>query len=254
MEEWACGGFQASTQTGGDKDFFQFTTSQAGWIELRGEAAARGSTANLMLALYDQNGENYTQVTSGYLTNDPRVVFPSAAALSYTMYAAEENSASGDDYTWWMIATQVKAPVEWDFEEPQDDSEWTDQNKTLATATEFPLDSTVFGAIRYAGDFDYYHVTTPDTDSVITFQVEAFAKGAPTDVELILRDASGTQIDHANGGTIDYDPDPYLQRRSTGTADWYVQLRWQTNPEGSTELGSPFRWYTLRITSTPSSG
>ena len=49
----------------------------------------------------------------------------------------------GDDYTWYMLVTLSKAPVEWDFEEAE-------PNDSVDEAEDFALDQTAFATISSA--------------------------------------------------------------------------------------------------------
>jgi len=234
MEMWACGGFSAYL----DLDVFTITPNQPGWITIRVEAALRGSSANPQITVNDSAGRS-AQVLDGYLTTDPLLVFPAAALDTYSVTLAETELLSGDAYSWYMLTTLSKEPVEWDAEEvePNDDRE---------DAEPFTIGQTVFGAIDSAGDFDWYKVTTPyEGGQTVIFNVTAFKEGSAANLMLVLYDAEGNLLRTSYSGEIAYDRDPYMERRATGVQDLYLLARTED------DKGGPFHWYALSITATP---
>ncbi|MES2641595.1 MAG: hypothetical protein V4850_19040 [Myxococcota bacterium] len=235
MEQWACGDFSAYL----DLDWFTITPSQTGWITVRVEAGIRGSSANPQI-LVDGGGES-AQVLDGYLTTDPLLVFPAPAIEPYRITLAETNLLSGDEYTWFMLTTLSKEPVDWDAEE-------VEPNDQRAAAQVFTPGQTLFGSVGREGDFDWYKITTPyEGEQTLTFDVTAFTEGSAANLMLVLYDATeGTAaLKTSYSGEIDYDRDPYFEKKFTGVQDLYLLARTED------DKGSRFHWYTLAITATP---
>lgn len=235
MEQWACGEFSAYL----DLDWFTITPTQPGWVTVRVESALRGSSANPQL-LVDGGGES-AQVLDGYLTTDPLLVFPAPAIEPYRVTLAETNLLYGDDYTWFMLTTQSKEPVEWDTEEAE-------PNDDRAEAQVFIPGQTVFGSVGNEGDFDWYKITTPyEGQQTLTFDVTAFTEGSAANLMLVLYDATegSAALKTSYSGEIDYDRDPYFEKNVTGVQDLYLLARTED------DKGSRFHWYTLSMTATP---
>lgn len=234
MELSICGAFGTAL----DFDWLTFSNTQEGWVKVEVEAAARGSSANAQLVIQGSDGQSALML-DGYLTTDPGLVFPVSGAGTWQVNLAESNRASGDSFTWWLRATQSKVPVTWTFLEAE-------ANDTWSLGQSFEMGGTVFGSISDSEDFDWYHIVTAAEEATITFDVEAYAKGSAANLKLVLYEADGvTMIEDSYRGEIDYDPDPHFRQRTTGGSDWYLLVRTEDSK------GSPFHWYTLSITSTP---
>lgn len=232
MEQWACGNFQRVL----DADWLTFTTAETGWIEIAVEAAARGSNANAQLQVVGADGTS-TLSMDGYLSTDPRVVFPANEPGTWSVAVSDSFRNYGENFDWFLMASIVKQPVIWSFEEIED-------NDALASAQPFVPGDTVFGRIEAAGDLDWYHVVLPEGEDTLTFDVEAFSQGSVANTKIVLYAADGTTILRTDyRGEIDYDPDPWFEQRVVGPTDWYVLVRTED------DRGSPYHWYTLHISS-----
>jgi hypothetical protein len=236
MEEWACGTFQRTL----DADWFRFTSIEPGWVEITVEAASRGSDANAQVQVVGADGTS-TLSMDGYLSTDPRVVFPADAPGTWSIALSESMLDYGDEFTWFAMASIIKQPVLWTFDEAE-------PNDAVAQAQDFPLGETAFGRIGRAGDLDWYHVRTGEGEDTITFAVEAFAHGSVANTKLVLFAADGTTVLRTDyRGEIDYDPDPFFEQRVTGPTEWYLLVRTED------DRGSPYHWYTLSISSANAS-
>lgn len=233
MEEWACGDFIDFL----DLDWLTFTPTQPGWITLRVEAADRGSAANPQVSV-DGGGES-AMVLDGYLTSDPLLVFPAEDLETWRLTLAETNLLYGEDYTWYLMASLSKAPVDYDAEEAEPNDAYTEAGE-LALAT--PL----LASIGSAGDFDWYKIhTTEEGEQTLTINITAFKEGSAADLSATLYDEDGTTVlREKTYGQIDYDRDPWFTKKVTGIKDLYVFVR------NESETGSRFHWYTLEVTST----
>ncbi len=233
MEVWACGEFQRVL----DLDWFTFSSTQPGWIEITGEVGARGSRANAQIQLVGADGSSALAMDS-YLSTDPRMVFPADAPGSWSLALSETNRDFGADFGWYMMATSIKAPVTWTFDEVED-------NDAAANAQPFELGETVFGRVEAPGDLDWYVITTPDGENTLTFDVEAYKAGSVANLKLILYRADGTTIVRTDyRGEIDYDPDPWFQQRTSGVQTYFLLVRTED------DRGSPYHWYTMTVSST----
>jgi hypothetical protein len=233
MEQWACGQFIDFL----DLDWFTFTPTEPGWVTVRVEAAERGSSANPQVSV-DGGGES-AMVLDGYLTSDPLLVFPAEDLETWRLTLAETNLLYGEDYTWYLMASLSKAPVDWDGEEAE-------PNDTFSEANELAMSTPTLAAIGSAGDFDWYKIhTTEEGEQTLTINITAFKEGSVADLSAALYDEDGTTVlREKTYGEIDYDRDPWFTKKVTGVKDLYVFVR------NEKETGSRFHWYTLEVTST----
>lgn len=231
MEQWICGDFSAYL----DLDWFEITTNQAGWMKIQVEAALRGSSANPQVQL--SGFDDDAVVFDGYLTTDPLLVFPFDEAGTFQLTLAETNLLYGEDYSWYMLTTLAKPPVEWDTEE-------VEPNDEAAEATPITIGQTAFGTIEASGDFDVYTFsTTSEGEQTLIFDVTGFTEGSPADLMLVLYDSDGvTHLKTKYSGEIAYDHDPYFQKKITGLKDLYLLVRTED------DKGSRFHWYTVSVT------
>ncbi len=231
MENWACGLFATYI----DYDSFRISPTQAGWIMIQVEAAARGSSANPQLII--EGGGESAQVLDGYLTTDPLLMFPADEPEPYTLTLGETNYLYGENYSWYMLTALSKPPVDWTGEE-------VEPNDVFTEAASFTLGDTVFGSISSPDDLDWFKITTPyEGEQTLTFNVTAFKEGSAANMNLVLYSADGTTIlREETSGEIEYDRDPYFTKKFTGVQDLYLLAR---TDDGK---GSRFHWYTLSIT------
>lgn len=229
LETWACGDIENYV----DADFFSVSADESGWIQVKLEAAERGSSADVQLNVYDDDQSAFIQ--DGFLLNaDPNLMFPASAGESFGLVVSEQTNLYGDNYFWYMMATLAKSPVDWTREEVED-------NSAQSTAELITAGETVFGTIDEAGDYDWYHLTTPADATSVTLKVIARASDSPADLTLIFYDSAGTEIRKVYNGDADYNPDPLYEEKLTGQVDWYLQLK-EVNGKGSR-----FHWYTFSV-------
>ena len=231
MEKWICG----HIDTVADADFYSFTTTEPGWVTIEVLAAAKGSSADMVLSLTDT--DRSVGVYDSYLSTDPRISFPADEPGTYVGWLSEGNPLlSGEEYAWYFRASISKPALGWSRTEVEPNGNTQDK------AEEFTIDERVFAIIEDSEDTDWYHIVTPETATAIILDVDAFRYGSPMDTTMIIRDAAGTLIKRVYSGEIDYDFDPHVEIKTEGSQDWYVQI---FNPA---EKGSRFPWYTLSIT------
>jgi hypothetical protein len=241
MEEWWCGNF-AGDGALGDTEFLSFTPAQTGWLSVAVEAAARNSLADAQLLLSDDNGHAvfvYDGVSSGAASSDPSVVVPADQLGTYTVVVAETGYLTGEGYDWALMASLVKPPVVWDFEETEDNDSATDANP-------FELGEVVFGKMDTTADRDWYRVVVPDGLQSVHFNVEAYGSGSPANIQITVYDAAtGARKFVSYHGVIDYDLDPEYEQKVTAASEWTVLV------EDEFDSGSAFNWYTLKIVGVP---
>ena len=233
LELWACGEFLTYI----DYDSFRVTPTQPGWLKIQVDAASRGSPANPQLIV--SGGGESAELLDGYLTTDPLLVFPVDTLEPYTLTLGETNFLYGEDYSWFMLASLSKEPVEWDAEEAE-------PNNGFASAAPFTLGQTVLGAVSSASDLDWYKLTTAsEGEQTLTFTVNAFKEGSAANLVLVLYASDGaTVLREETTGPIAYDRDPYFTTKITGVQDLYLLARTEDG------RGSRFHWYTLTIESS----
>jgi hypothetical protein len=233
MERWACGDFLRAY----DADWFTFTSTQAGWIEVRAEASERGSPADVWFQFL-ADGISASAVDS-YLSADARLVFPADAPGTYQFALGEEASLYGEDYRWYAMASLVKQPATWTLEEAE-------PNDSLYDAQDFAVGNVLMGTAGEAGDRDWYRIVTPDVDSDVTFSVTAYKEGSVADLKLVLYKSDGVTMQRTDRtGENGYDPDPYFVERATAGTEWYLLVRTED------DRGSPYHWYTINLSSVP---
>lgn len=237
MEEWVCGEMTDTKENAavdGDVDWMAFTTNQPGWVEIEVESAIRGANADMQFVLVDPWGGSVT-VFDSYLTTDPLLRFPADDVGTFTITLSETSYLAGDEYDWYLMASRIKAPIDWDAEE-------VEPNDSAAAAQEFTVGQRLFGRFDRTNDFDWFHVVTPADAPTIRFTVEAFALGAPVDAQIALYEAdASTLIRLDSNGEVDYDFDPWFEQKQTGSQEWYFSIRNQA------ASGGVYHWYTVLL-------
>lgn len=231
MEEWWCGTF-VGEGTLGDPEFMHFATQQAGWVAVSAEAASRGSAADAQFLFYDDDGHSVF-VYDGLATSDPKIVVPTEAVGDFGVVMAETGYLTGDTYSWALLASQVKPPVTWTFEESED-------NDAAERANAFELGATVFAKMGDTADKDWFHISVPVGLQAVTFTVEAFGAGAPVDMQLRVYE-DGVVKKACYHGVVDYDLDPDCELKVTTSHEYDVLM------EDEFDAGSSFNWYTVTI-------
>ena len=235
METQACGHFDQA----GDQDWFAFELAEEGWVRLSLDAASRGSSADVQMQVAFTEADESVLLYDSYLTADVELVFPASQVGHFLAGATETTRLGGPGYSWFMMASVTKPPVDWQMEESED-------NDALDVATVLPMDTTVFGTISKPAngvpDEDWYHIQTPADAQYIDFTVEAFTAGSAADITLQLWDPDGSLLFTDAYGEIDYDLDPFHETKVTVAHDWYLSV---TNFNAA--QGSIFHWYTLTV-------
>ncbi len=242
MESWWCGTFLGDGALG-DPEFLNFTTAESGWLSVAVEASARGSEADAQFIFYTD--QDSILVYDSVASTDPQIVIPTDTIGTFNVAVAETGYLTGDAYTWALMASLVKPPVTWTFDET-DGADGTLDNDDYTRANEFPLGGTVFGKIQKTADKDWFHVSVPDGMQAVDFTVEAFGSGSPADIQLKIYDAaSHTLKKSCYHGTVDYDLDPDCELKVSAAIDYDIQV------SDEFDVGSTFSWYTLAIVGVP---
>ena len=148
-EAWVCSHFDAPL----DFEVLQFQTQSAGWVKVDAQAAARGSSADLHLgvALADDDSEACGKYSSPS-TTDPALVWLAPAEAKWNATLNEEEYGFGEDYPWWLIASEVKAPVAYTRTDSVED------HSTVATAEALSRDDIVLGWLKTEGGHDFWRI------------------------------------------------------------------------------------------------
>lgn len=245
LEHQACGNFSEA----GDNDWLVFPAEDADWIRVGVDAASRGSRASVAFTLMARESGELTLQSSDGFVEDPWILFPVLGDPEYYLFLNEADGLSGEDYGWWLLASEDKAPVTWTREEVED-------NGTAAQAETVQRGDVVFGKISDSYDYDWFHVQVPASETGITwtFTVEAYSSGSPLAARMSLYgpDVVGADIDDVtyldssfHDGTV-ADRDPQIVWPSRDATDWYLLVK-MTREEAERNPGSAFHWYTLSI-------
>ncbi|MFH1468988.1 MAG: hypothetical protein ABIO70_31670 [Pseudomonadota bacterium] len=245
LEQQACGDFLDA----GDGDWLVFPGEDADWLRVEVDAASRGSRASVAFSLMARASGELTLKTSDAFVEDPWILFPALGDEEYHLYLTEADALSGDDYGWWLLVSEDKAPVGWTREE-------VEANNTAAQAETVEPGDVIFGRISSSYDYDWYHLQVPASEAGITwtFTVEAYSSGSPLAARMSLYgpEVVGADIDDVpylksvfHDSTV-ADRDPVIEWPSRDATDWYLLVK-MTREESEANPGSAFHWYTLSI-------
>lgn len=234
-EQRACG-----TLAEGDLfDVFEVELDDDGWVEVEVEAAS-GSVADVEYLF--SNDQLAVAATNGIDTTDARLAFQVASGV-YNLRINDEFLQGSDRHTYQALVSEIKAPVEWDFEE-------IEPNDDFMSAQSLDGGGRVFGMMAGDGeaDEDWYVVGIPTGRFDVTIDVDAmeYGSGADTEVRLYGLDQGSTvpQEVIVGGGVNATRPDPRRTVPRLGEAVLFVVVRQQ----GEAEPESVDRWYVLDVT------
>ncbi len=244
LETVACGGFTED----GDGEWLVFPAEDAEWIRVDVDAAEIGSAADISFSIMGLESFAVTVISPTMYWEDPWIVFPALGDAEYHLYLSERAGQYGDDHEWEVLASEDKAPVEYDLTEVED-------NDLAENAQTVRAGQTVLGVISDQDDYDWYHIPVPEAEDKISWEitVEAYTSGSPLASRITLYDSSivGADLDDVDwlatrfGDEDAYDRDPRIEIQSEGADDWYLVIK---NPTVSgSERGSPFHWYAISI-------
>lgn len=232
LDQWACGYFEYNF----DYEYFTVTTTQSDWVRFQIKASSIRSSADTTVLIVDSSdGSRYANVTGGAETVDPFAVFPISEATEFRAVLGETYYGYGEDYTWEMMATITKPPVEWTATEvePNDDE---------TTAIALAEGDVMFAISDYTDDLDNFKISIPDErERYVKVTVVANAEGSPADMRVIAYEPDGTYRKAASSGASAYDRDPILEFTTDVAGDWIIELREDYSK------GSPWYWYTLSV-------
>lgn len=232
LDQWACGSFSSMA----DWEYFQFRVDQPDWVRLAIRASSIGSSADVAIVLADDDdGSYYANVASSAESSDPFLVFPSDEARDFVVAMGESYYGYGDDYTWEMMATVTKPPVEWTTEE-------VEPNDDIGAEAPIAEGEVIFATISSTSDFDRFSFEIPDdAKRDVRVTVVAIAEGSPADTRLLAYDPEGKLAKSAASGESLYDRDPVLEFSTDAAGTWTLLVR------EDYDKGSPFYWYTIQL-------
>ncbi|MBX2797515.1 MAG: hypothetical protein KTR31_07605 [Myxococcales bacterium] len=220
-----------------DFDYFSVFLDDDGWISVEAEGDD-GSIADMQLQFLSVDEGWGVLQTDAPESTDARVVFQ-APMGEYTLSVGDETAQGGERFTYRVLVSEVKAPVEWSMVE-------VEGNDVPGDAQVLVDGDSVFGTMDGNGaleDFDWFRIAVPDGRHDVHIDVDAFSEGSGANLTAIVWDADVNELETIVGGQIsgvDLDPEGVYQ--SSGDEVIYVELLESGSQEGPTE------WYVLNIT------
>lgn len=239
LEVWACGTFAK----GDVSEIFYTETVEDGWLRVWSRAFEIGSLADLTLAISSSDGPYGASKIQNPDSTDATLVFPIEDTPSFYITLSEHFGRSGDPYSWELMVSSVKAPVEWTSGE-------VGSNDTRATAEPITSGDRRFSRIDSATDYDWYSFELGEGTHDLTLDIDAWFFGSPVDVELELYAPDGTleKSDSSSNEEGYYNLDPYLTATVTEAGLWTLRVQPETNDEGySLGGGGSAFWYVLDV-------
>jgi len=232
FERTGCGQLVA-----GDRDVFAFEVVDAGWVALEVERAS-GSVADLEVAIDGPDGLRIDKMDDSESTD---VTLRFQAALGdHVAIVSEQNGQGGERFTYEVLVSEAKAPVEWDRTESEPNN--TGDQAELVSDAQVAIYGTLDGNAELA-DRDWFELSIPGGEHALHIDVEAFAHGSAGDVRVEVRDTDGnllrTFADERIGGVLEKDPRGTY--RSPGDETIRLQVLEQDGFEG------PGHWYVLKL-------
>jgi hypothetical protein len=235
MEEWACGGLDAATDT----DFLTFESPYDGWLKIRVNAATIGSSSDMRL-LFGDGGSQYNALNLSQRTStDPKLVVPAPGDTQWYAILSEQYGGYGEEHYWQFHASMTKAPTEWDTDEVED-------NDSVDTGNQLSGDERVFGQIESGSDQDWFIIEVEE-DELISLAIEAQEHGSPFHAEMSLYKPDGTRVRRSSSGGTTYDQDPVIEYTATQSGAWGVLVQYDSSSQTASVGGSLFYWYVLDV-------
>lgn len=240
MEVWACGSFDDSSDSA---EILFFENDEPGWIRVWARAFEIGSLADITLTLSSSDGPYGASKLSNPDSTDVTMVFPVDDEYGFYVTLAENYGRYGESYRWELMASEVKAPVEYTTQE-------TESNDTMATANPIAHGDRIFARMDSTIDIDWFALTLPEGRSDVSLDIEAWYHGSPADtrVELYKPDGSYFAADSYNNESGAYDLDPWMQVSPTEGGTWYVKVFPEASSEGGGSAGGGEAfWYVMDV-------
>jgi len=221
----------------GDRDAFAFTVVDPGWVSLEVERG-NGSIADVDVTVRGPDG---LRIDKSDDTESTDVTVRFQAELGdYVAVVSEQNGQGGDRFTYEILVSEAKAPVEWvRLEvEPNNAGDEAELVSEAVTAIYGTLDGNA-----ELQDRDWYELRIPGGEHALHVDVDAFAYGAAGDVRVDVRDTDDKLIrafvDERIGGARENDP------RGTYASPGDEMIRLQVVEESGLE--GPAQWYVLKL-------
>lgn len=239
MEEWACGTFESAF----DFDVYTFTMDEDGWLEFDIDSASRGSSAQVIVSLEDEEGETVAALRSDTDT-DARILIP-AQAGTWEAWLNEWDMEYGEDVDYHLLATVTKRPVSWNV-----DSEALETPNNLPEdAYELVSGDHVWGVIDSASSFDWYVWRTPADGKkrTLNVRVTAMSEGSPLNPRLQrYRPHDDLVVMSQPSETWNGDDDSASQDPSVEIVADYEDVYLKVRHLPQTQTGA-YYWYVLSI-------
>jgi len=223
--------------TENDRDAFGFVVDDPGWLSIEVERSD-GSTADLELTVDGPDGLRVDKFDDTEST-DVTLKFQ-AVRGDYVAVVSEEEGRGGDAYTYEVLVSEAKAPVEWTLLEVEPND--TSGTAQALTGDEVSVYGTFEGNAELA-DRDWFELQIPGGEHALHVDVDAFTYGAAGDVKLEIRDEADallrTMTDRVEGGQRENDPRGTYQ--SPGDETIRIQVLEEDGIDG------PAHWYVLHL-------
>ena len=228
LDSWLC----ASFEDGVDLDYYEFDIEQTDWVKIDVQAVVHGSSADPVLYLFADSGETM-DVNNRTDSTDPYLVFPMWEADTWTALLMDSFGGSGEDYTYDMMVSITKAPIDWTHVESEEENGPGDgtSNDTIAEAMDLESGMSVFGRLSVAKDLDWYRIVTPDEKTEVTVTIRASDLGSPLNSKLVFYtiDEDGEVSDpYTYYGGEAGSMDPQMVRTADNSEEWFFVIRSDT--------------------------
>lgn len=242
LEATACGSFSEQ----GDTDRLVFPAEDAPWIRIDVDAASIGSAADVTFTLSAWDVGEHTIVMNSYDEEDPWILFPALGDSEYQVSLYESQDLHGEDYEWELLASEDKAPIDWNLQE-------SDDNDLCKNAQTLTAGDVVLGWLDSDNDYDWYHVEVPASEDKInwTFEIEASSLGSPLAGRLTVWDELVVELDDVKFIATSFhdpdtsDPDPKIELSTEEEGDLYMVVQKPTFT--GDPPGTGYHWYSLSI-------
>ncbi|MCK6506422.1 hypothetical protein L6R53_24120 [Myxococcota bacterium] len=240
MEQWACGAFGEEDD---GAEIFLFENEEPGWLRIWARAYEIGSLADITLSVTSTESPYAASRLSNPDSTDVMIVFPVDDEVELYATLNEQYGRGGEAYGWNLMASQVKAPLEWTVEEQA-------SNDSAASAQVVVDGDRVFGKMNSTTDYDWYALELPEGRSDIVVDIEAWKYGSPADIRLEFYRPDGTRYtwDSHTSEEGAYDLDPKLTPSVTYGGTWTVKVMPEVDDQGSLEGGGGAAyWYVMDV-------
>ncbi len=246
MEEWMCGIFGEPA----DNDLFTFDVESDAWVRVWIRASELGSLANPRAFLYDEDEEFAASFEDSFLSEDIDRTFKLDKAREMYIGLLEQNTGSlqyGEEYDWRMRVSIVKAPVDWNTEEIED-------NDSRDSANIVSDGDRVFGRVENGFRYDWYMLEVTEERTEVVVQTDAWIHGSPLNPEIMVEGPDGEEIDkrHTHDSSSNYDAKVAFTAMDTG--EYLIRVGACCSGDSGGRGGGLPHWYVLDVDAQPVEG